>query len=101
MEDIIDNVALSYRLLEDLVKYQIDYLINLLVGEWKTYAQWIWQNWEFETLNEFYARIRAHYADLYVEAMDEGAEEDATAAELEEEKDVNDFSTDEESHVDE
>ena len=38
MEEIIDDVRPSYRLLEDLAEYQINYLIGTLAGEWKTYA---------------------------------------------------------------
>ena len=73
MEDIIDDVPPSYHQLEDLAEYQIDYLINLLVGEWKNFAQWIWQNEDFETLYDFCARIQEQYVDLCEEAMDEGA----------------------------
>ena len=100
MEEIIDDVPPSYRQLEDLAEYQIDYLINLMVGEWKTYAQWIWKNWDFDTLSEFCARIRAQHADLYEEAMDEGAQEDVATTKLKEEQDVIKISSDEESQED-
>ena len=35
MEEIIDDVPPSYRLLEDLAEYQIDYLISILAGDGK------------------------------------------------------------------
>ena len=73
MEEIIDDVPPSYRQLEDLAEYQIDYLISIMVGEWKIYAYWIWQNWDFETLSEFCIRIQDQHGDIYGEAMDEEA----------------------------
>ena len=99
MGEIIDDVPSSYWQLEDLTKYQI-FLISQLVGEWKTYAKWLWQEWEFETLHEFCTRMRDQYADLYGEAIEEEAQEDVVAAEFEEKEDVVDFSTDEESQED-
>jgi len=33
MEEIIDDVPSSYQQLEDLAEYQINYVINILVGK--------------------------------------------------------------------
>ena len=81
MEEIINDVPPSYQQLGDLVEYQIDYLIDILAGEWKTYAQWLWHNWNFETLSEFCTRIREQHGEMYKEAMDEMAQEIATIEE--------------------
>ena len=100
MEEIINDVPPSYWQLEDLAEYQIDYLISILVREWKTYAQWIWQNWDFETLRKFYTRIRDQHGKMYGEAMDDEAQEDAIVEKFEADEDVINISSDEESQED-
>ena len=100
MEEIIDDVPPSYRLLEDLAEYQIDYLISILAGEWKTYAQWLWQNWDFDTLSEFCHRIRDQHGEMHGEAMDEEAQEDAYNLDTDTDESVIEISSDEESQVD-
>ena len=100
MEEIIDDVPPSYRQLECLAEYQIDYLIGILVGEWKTYAQWIWQNWNFETLNEFYTKIQDQHGEMFGEAIDNKAQKDVVVEESEVDEDVIEISSNKESQED-
>ena len=94
MEEIIDDVPPSYRQLVDLSEFQIGFLIDQFEGEWKTFAQWLWQDWEDDTLREFCARMRNEHQDLLGDVMDE-EEQAGIAANLANE--VIDISSDEES----
>ncbi|XP_052187706.1 uncharacterized protein LOC127798285 [Diospyros lotus] len=94
MEEIIDDVPPSYRQMVDLSEFQIGFLIDQLEGEWKTFAQWLWQDWEDDSLREFCARMRNEHQDLLGDVMDE-EEQAEIAANLADE--VIDISSDEES----
>ncbi|XP_052172234.1 uncharacterized protein LOC127788162 [Diospyros lotus] len=94
MEEITDDVPPSYRQLIDLAEYQIDFLIDQMEGEWKIFTQWLWQDWEYDSLHEFCTRMRDEHVELHGEAMDEEDQEEGVANP---EDEVIDISSDEES----
>ena len=75
MEDIIGDVPSNYHQWPNLAYFQIDFLAGVVNGELKTFAEWVWQNEDFNLFFYFCERIRHLLDELYEVIEEEPLEE--------------------------
>lgn len=76
LEDIIRDVPPSYLQQPNLVQVQINYLVSLMLGEWKIHAEWLRDNGHFENFLNYSHQLRGLFEQIIDEDMAMGFLED-------------------------